>query len=492
VSNRRIFLKKLGTAGAYRGLLGMSHATGNISVPVAGISGTDHLGEGKNILEPVLMQAVNSNGSQNCRIWSPRKELQPVCRIYAGQDNSPNLSIETNNNSGCHGGWEIECTNITPGKSYCFQAKATLTGIPHPVENISPEVYFFSDSESRHLDWRFIEAVSQDNSEVVFNHIFDVPPETDRMVIRLILRWTAYGSVKFNDISLTELQKLQSNTSIIAVGSGWKPMRSVQENMNKCIGVIKKAAQKGADLILLPEVILTVGVPESSGPLARMIPGNETDQIADCARSNNIAVALTMVEANGTLTHNTGLIFNKNGDIVLKYRKVHLAVGERWSGMTPGNDYPCADLPLGKTGMQICYDNVHPEGARILARQGARIILLPIMGDPRAHVMTDKGKWKWDQEIWNKIMSMRALDNHAWYVIARNDGTGSCIINPAGEIVASKNDDEEILLAKIDSSYENLNSSIGSTHYNRYWRERRPSTYSKLDNTTFMLEPFDL
>jgi len=489
VSNRRIFLKKLGTAGASLGFFGISHATRNLSVPVPAIPGTGHLEVGENLPEPILMQAVNSNWSQNCRIWSPRKELQPVCRIHAGQDNYPNLSIETNNHSGCHGGWEILCTNITPGKSYCFQAKATLKGIPHPVENISPEVYFFSGNKANPLDWRFIEAVSHDNSEVVFRHILDVPPESDRMLIRLILRWTAYGSVQFRDISLTESQKSPSNISIIAVGSGWKPMRSIQENMNKCIEVIKKAAQKGADLILLPEVILTAGVPESSGPLAKIIPGNETDQIADCARSNNIAVALTMEEVNGTLTHNTGLIFNKNGDIVLKYRKVHLAVGERWSGMTPGNDYPCADLPFGKTGMQICYDNVHPEGARILARQGARIILLPIMGDPRAHVRTDQGKWKWDQEIWNKIMSMRALDNHVWYVIARNDGTGSCIINPAGEIVASKNDDEEILLAKIDTSYENFNSSIGSTHYNRYWRERRPSTYSKLDNTGFKLEP---
>ena len=69
--------------------------------------GTGHLEVGENLLETILMQAVNSNDSQNCHIWSPRKELQPVCRRYAGQDNFPNLSIETNNNSGCHGGWEI-------------------------------------------------------------------------------------------------------------------------------------------------------------------------------------------------------------------------------------------------------------------------------------------------------------------------------------------------------------------------------------------------
>ena len=51
-------------------------------------------------------------------------------------------------------------------------------------------------------------------------------------------------------------------------------------------------------------------------------------------------------------------------------------------------------------------------------------------------------------------------------------------------------DEEEVLIAELDASFKNTNSSIGSTQYNRYWRERRPSTYTMLDNTDFRLEPF--
>lgn len=490
MTNRRNFLKTLSTAGASIGLVGLPHRSDEQSPQNPYATDVNSEVAGNNLLEPILRQAVKSNGNEYCSVWSPKADLQPVCRISARNDSSVFFNIESNNNSGCHGGWEIIYTDIIPGKSYCFQAKANLSGIPHPVENISPEVYFFSGSDTRPLDWRYIDAISQDNREVVFRHILDTPQKADRMVIRLLLRWTAYGSVQFRDVSLTESQATAANTNIstIAVGSGWRSRSSIQENMNKCLEVIEKAAQKGADFILLPEVILTVGVSKDFHNLARPIPGKETGQIAECARSNNIAVALTMWEANGSLTHNAGLIISKNGDIAMKYRKIHLSFWERWSGVTPGDQYPCADLPGGRFGMQICYDNVLQEGARILARKGAEIILLPIMGDPRAFVRTNQGEWRWDHGIWDKIMSIRALDNHVWYVIARNSGPGSCIINPAGEIMASKNDGEDILMAKVDTSFRNTNSYIGSSYNNRYWRERRPSTYPVLKNTNFRIE----
>jgi predicted amidohydrolase len=83
---------------------------------------------------------------------------------------------------------------------------------------------------------------------------------------------------------------------------------------------------------------------------------------------------------------------------------------------------------------------------------------------------------------------MRSLDNHVWYVVAQNSGRGSCIVNPCGEMVASNEADEELIYAKIDTSFRNK-TSVTSTFYNRYWRERRPSTYSALNDANFRLEP---
>lgn len=446
--------------------------------------------ESRNLLDQVFKK-LSDLGNENCHIWSPETSLKPFCRLALSQEDV-DFIIESNNIAGCHGGWEIVCEDIIPKKSYCFKATAIMEGIPNPVENISAEIYFFSGNPSKPVDWSFVEVKSLNNSEVFFFQSFVIPENTDLLVIRLLLRWTATGSVRFSRLSLSE-SKIKTPVKMnLAVGSGWKPGDTLQKNLNICMEVIRKAAKKGADYILLPEVILSSGVPGSSVEHARPIPGFETDQIAACARENKIGVALTMNEANGTLVHNTGLIFDKQDNIVLKYRKVHLAVGERWSGTTPGNQYPFTDVPGGRMGMQICYDNVHPEGIRALALQGVQIVLLPIMGDPRSWSFdkTDKNKLKWDEDKWYKIMSMRALDNHVWFVVAANDGRGSCIINPAGEIITSKSSGDEILFAEVDSSYRNMTSKIGSSHYNRYWRERRPSTYSALNDTNFRTEPF--
>jgi len=173
--------------------------------------------------------------------------------------------------------------------------------------------------------------------------------------------------------------------------------------------------------------------------------------------------------------HNTGLVFGPRGNILLKYRKLQLAVGERWNGITPGDSLPLARLPFGCAGMQICYDNVHPEGIRSLALRGADFVMLPIMGDPRCSVK-DKG---FVPEKWELVMRMRALDNHVWFVVARNDGEYSCVINPAGDIIASMKAGEHLIVADMDLNFRNW-SWIGSDFHNRTWHERRPSAFGAL------------
>ena len=84
------------------------------------------------------------------------------------------------------------------------------------------------------------------------------------------------------------------------------------------------------------------------------------------------------------LIYNTGIYVDANRGLLGKYRKVHLAVGERWRGITPGDEFPVWDTSYGRVGMLICYDNVMGEGHRILSQKGAEIVFMPIMGDPRA------------------------------------------------------------------------------------------------------------
>jgi omega-amidase len=401
-----------------------------------------------------------------------------------GEKDRVSLMMGTNNHAGCYGGWEIVCPDLQPGKEYSFKAKASLQGIPFPVENLSPEVFFYSSGDKRPMETRYIQAESQGSTEVFYRYAFDVPEKTSKTVIRLFLRWTAYGHVRFSGLSLKETHTEQADTAMkVAVSAGWKQRDTLEGNLEKCLDDIRYAAGRGAQFILFPEVILSWHVSGTSRELARPVPGKETERIARCARSNNIGVALSMKELNGKLYHNTGLVFDPEGNLVLKYRKIHLPAPEHRGGTTPGNRYPVADVPGGKMGMQICYDNVFPEGARMLARKGAEIILLPIMGDPRAvDYPHGDSRWEWSPEKWDLIMRMRALDNHVWYVIARNRGPGSCIVNPAGEIVASMKEGEQMLFGQVDTSYR-----IKGNFYQRYWRDRLPSTYSLLDDTDYKL-----
>src|SRR5690606_14923442 len=122
---------------------------------------------------------------------------------------------------------------------YLFQATAQIKGIPHPGENLSPEVYFFSGENSHPLDWRFLEAKSKTNSHILFNHTFTVPKGADKMVIRLLLRWTSYGSVQFSDVALMETTKIASPRVNFAVGAGWKSRKTIQGNMDKCLEIIR-------------------------------------------------------------------------------------------------------------------------------------------------------------------------------------------------------------------------------------------------------------
>ncbi len=434
----------------------------------------------ENLLVNLIEHAARSGITEACRPWSPNETIMPHCRIHKNSD-EPEFIVESNGSIGCHGGWELTGNNIRPGETYRFRVNAQLANIPRPVENVSVEIYFFGKKE-RHLDWEFIEVKQSHREYIEFEHCITAPEGTNRAIIRLLLRWTGHGTIKFRNLELKRTDLKKRPVVKAAVGAGLKGHKTIESNIGMCLDVVKEAARGGAQLVLLPEVITTAGVSGGVWKNARPIPGKETDAFSSCAREHRINIAFSMFEANGDLVHNTGLVFGPDGDILLKYRKLQLAVGERWDGITPGDSLPVAKLPIGCVGMQICYDNVHPEGIRTLAWNGADIVLLPIMGDPRCEV-SGKG---WVREKWELVMRMRALDNHTWFLVARNRGEASCIINPAGDIIASMKKDEYLIFAELDLNFRNW-SSIGSNFRNRYWRERRPSAFSQLCTTDFRI-----
>ena len=129
--------------------------------------------------------------------------------------------------------------------------------------------------------------------------------------------------------------------------------------------------------------------------------------------------------------YNTGLLADENGELALRYEKIHLPFDEKQT-VELGRKYNVADTRLGKVGFAICYDMQYPEDIACLATQGVKIILHPSGGYTGPGEPADMGQCR---------LRVRAADANAALVYAcfAKDNTGcrvSCVIAPNGEVKA--------------------------------------------------------
>jgi deaminated glutathione amidase len=115
---------------------------------------------------------------------------------------------------------------------------------------------------------------------------------------------------------------------------------------------------------------------------------------------------------------NSFVVYGPDGSTVLHYSKAHNADDEPYN--TTGTEFKVATTPLGRWGALICYDRRMPETSRILAIQGAQIILVPA--------------WGASDEMNDALMRTRAFENSVWVVFVHPKRC--LIINPSGRIVA--------------------------------------------------------
>ena len=160
----------------------------------------------------------------------------------------------------------------------------------------------------------------------------------------------------------------------------------ITANRNNLIAKIKKLAQQGAELVVLQELhdslyfcqVETV----DNFDLAVPIPGNETLEYASVARECNIVLVTSMFERRAAgLYHNTAVVYDKDGSTAGKYRKMHIpdvaAYYEKFY-FTPGDmGFEPINTSLGKLGVLVCWDQWYPEAARMMALQGAEILIYP-------------------------------------------------------------------------------------------------------------------
>ena len=199
--------------------------------------------------------------------------------------------------------------------------------------------------------------------------------------------------------------------------------------------LLREAAQRGCDFMCLPELFADPTQGTQMERFAEEVGGPVTSWLSQRAKEHGMAIVTTVTLREGDRIYNTGVVYDKAGELAGRYAKVHLPSGER-DAATPGDGFPVFEVDGVKVGVQICYDLNFPEGCRILAVKGAEVIFWPNMWGGMPEDFTDV------------IMKARAMENQVRLVSSAFVLTGpsdfrtpklygrSCVIDWDGTILA--------------------------------------------------------
>ncbi|MGW5107542.1 carbon-nitrogen hydrolase family protein [Nocardia sp. NPDC004123] len=257
--------------------------------------------------------------------------------------------------------------------------------------------------------------------------------------------------------------------------------------------LIEQARERGSRLLVLPEACLGGYLPSLGGggeseeakqrrlrslPPALTLDGPELRRIA--AMAGELVVTLGFCEADGDLRYNAAATVTGDG-VLGSYRKVHQPLGENLC-YAAGSEYRAFDTPVGRMGMQICYDKAFPEAARALALDGAEIIT-SLSAWPTARTATterlEDDRWTQRFDIFDRA---RAVENQVVWVASNQAGTfGSLrfvcsakIVGPGGDVLATTGTEPGLATATVDVDHA-LELARGGGMYNL--RDRRPELY---------------
>jgi len=273
---------------------------------------------------------------------------------------------------------------------------------------------------------------------------------------------------------------------------------NVEFNLQKLAKGIAQAAQRGAELVVLQELHNTPYFCQTENPdlfdLAEPIPGPSTDFFGTLARQFGVVIVISLFERRAAgLYHNTAVVIEKDGTIAGKYRKMHIpddpAYYEKFY-FTPGDlGFEPIDTSVGRLGVQVCWDQWYPEGARLMALRGADLLIYPTaIGYESSDTPEEQAR---QREAWTTVQRGHAVAN-GLPVIAVNrtghepDPSGqthgiqfwgsSFVAGPQGEFLFRADIDEEVV-AIVDIDLQR------SENVRRWWpflRDRRIEEFAPL------------
>lgn len=262
---------------------------------------------------------------------------------------------------------------------------------------------------------------------------------------------------------------------------------------------IGKAAEQGAQLVVLPELhdhqyFCQVKDPDNF-KLATTIPGPITDHYSQIAKQNAIVLITSLFEKVDNKTyHNTAVVFDTDGSLVGKYRKMHIPEGPNYYEKFYFSDGDLGFKPIqtsiGKIGVLVCWDQWFPEAARLMTLAGAELLVYPTA---IGWELTDSEAEKQRQlDAWTIIQRAHAVANSLPVVACNRHGMeddpshttagidfwgNSFICGPQGEILANTDHSSSVIIhASID-----LNRSNEVREVWPYLPDRRIDSYDDLN-----------
>jgi len=261
----------------------------------------------------------------------------------------------------------------------------------------------------------------------------------------------------------------------------------VQENENRTQRQIEEAAGLGASIVCLQELFNAIYfcqyVDVKSYRYAQKFPNASTDKLQALAKRLGIVLVVPFFEeALPGVYFNSAVVYDRDGTYLGKYRKNHIPEGPQYLEkyyFTPGDlGYPIFKTQFGIIGIGICWDQWFPEVARILALQGAEILLYPTA------IGSEPDRPEFDSsEPWRTIIRSHAIANNVFVGAVNRVGVEtemsfygkSFIANPFGDIIADAGHQDEIILATCD-----LSEIRASRELLQFFRDRRVDTYQPL------------
>lgn len=255
-----------------------------------------------------------------------------------------------------------------------------------------------------------------------------------------------------------------------------------KQNLDRAESMIRDAAKRGAQILLLPEVFheafFVVALDMKYFDLAEPVPGPITDRMQALAQELGVVLVVPLYErVDRSVYYNSAVVIDADGRLLGTYRKNHIPLSTLFYEklyFKPGNlGYPVFATRFGKVGLLICHDRHYPEGARAVALNGAEILLVPSATPDASNSV----------RVWEKELAAHAIFNE--YFVAGLNRVGredkynyygrSVIFDPAGELLAQAGGDEEVLLADCD-----LDKITQRRRSWQFYRDRRPDTYGSL------------